>query len=132
MSIQSVNPATDEVLETFTSTTPEELERIVARAHAAFVEWRSVPFKARADRMREAARLLRKGMEHHAVTMTLEMGKPIVQAEAEVEKCAACCDFYAENAEAFLAEQPRKTEASRSYVRFDPLGPVVTLLFGIV
>ena len=91
MSIQSVNPATDEVLETFTSTTPEELERIVARAHAAFVEWRSVPFKARADRMREAARLLRKGMEHHAVTMTLEMGKPIVQAEAEVEKCAACC-----------------------------------------
>ena len=128
MSIQSVNPATDEVLETFTSTTPEELERIVARAHAAFVEWRSVPFKARADRMREAARLLRKGMEHHAVTMTLEMGKPIVQAEAEVEKCAACCDFYAENAEAFLAEQPRKTEASRSYVRFDPLGPVLAVM----
>jgi succinate-semialdehyde dehydrogenase/glutarate-semialdehyde dehydrogenase len=128
MSIQSVNPATDEVLETFTSTTPEELERIVARAHAAFVEWRSVPFKARADRMREAARLLRKGMEHHAVTMTLEMGKPIVQAEAEVEKCAACCDFYAENAEAFLAEQPRKTDASRSYVRFDPLGPVLAVM----
>ena len=62
MSIQSVNPATGEVLETFTPTSSEQLERIVTRAHAAFVEWRAVPFAARAERMREAARLLRKDM----------------------------------------------------------------------
>jgi succinate-semialdehyde dehydrogenase/glutarate-semialdehyde dehydrogenase len=60
--------------------------------------------------------------------MTLEMGKPIVQAEAEVDKCAACCDYYADHAEAFLAEQPSKTDASKSYVRFDPLGPVLAVM----
>jgi succinate-semialdehyde dehydrogenase/glutarate-semialdehyde dehydrogenase len=128
MSIQSVNPATGEVLETFTPSSPEQLERIVARAHAAFLAWRTVPFAARAEHMREAARLLRKDMASHALAMTLEMGKPIVQAEAEVEKCALTCDFYAEHAEAFLAEQPRETDASKSYVRFDPLGVVLAVM----
>jgi len=128
MSIQSVNPATGEVLETFTPTSPDELERMVARAHAAFLGWRTVPFAARAERMREAARLLRKDMASHALAMTLEMGKPIIQAEAEVEKCALTCDFYAEHAEAFLAEQPRETDASKSYVRFDPLGVVLAVM----
>jgi succinate-semialdehyde dehydrogenase / glutarate-semialdehyde dehydrogenase len=128
MSIQSVNPATGEVLETFTPASPEQLERIVARAHAAFLAWRTVPFATRSERMREAARLLRKDMASHALAMTLEMGKPIVQAEAEVEKCALTCDFYAEHAEAFLAEQPRETDASKSYVRFDPLGVVLAVM----
>jgi succinate-semialdehyde dehydrogenase / glutarate-semialdehyde dehydrogenase len=128
MSIQSVNPATGETLETFTPASPQDLERIVTRAHAAFLEWRAVPFEARAVRMRDAARLLRKDMADHAVTMTLEMGKPIVQAEAEVEKCASCCEYYAEHAESFLAEQPRKTDASTSYVRFDPLGVVLAVM----
>jgi succinate-semialdehyde dehydrogenase/glutarate-semialdehyde dehydrogenase len=128
MSIQSVNPATGEILETFTASSPEELERVVTRAQAAFVDWRTVPFAARALRMREAARQLRKGKDELARTMTLEMGKPIVQAEAEVDKCAACCDYYAEHAHAFLAEQPRDTDASKSYVRFDPLGPVLAVM----
>jgi succinate-semialdehyde dehydrogenase/glutarate-semialdehyde dehydrogenase len=128
MSIQSVNPATGEVLQTFRATSPAELERIMARAHAAFVEWRSVPFATRAERMRDAARLLRKDKAEHARTMTLEMGKPIVQAEAEVDKCALGCDYYADHAEGFLAEQPRETDASRSYVRFDPLGPVLAVM----
>ena len=128
MSIQSVNPATGEVLETFTPTSSEQLERVVTRAQAAFVEWRAVPFAVKAERMREAARLLRKDVAFHAVAMTLEMGKPIVQAEAEVEKCAGACDFYSEHAEAFLAEQPRKTDASTSYVRFDPLGVVLAVM----
>src|SRR6266498_2042338 len=128
MSIQSVNPATGEVLETFVPTAPEALEAMVARAHATFLEWRSVPFKVRSNCMREVARLLRKDINAHALAMTLEMGKPIVQAEAEVEKCAGCCEFYAENAEAFLAEQPRQTDASKSYVRFDPLGLVLAVM----
>ena len=128
MSIQSLNPATGEVLETFTPTSPEQLERMVARAHATFLGWRTVPFAARAERMREAARLLRKDMASHALAMTLEMGKPIIQAEAEMEKCALTCDFYAEHAEAFLAEQPRETDASKSYVRFDPLGVVLAVM----
>ena len=78
--------------------------------------------------MREVARLLRTDVAQHALNMTLEMGKPIVQAEAEVEKCALCCDYYADHAESFLAAQPRATDASKSYVRFDPLGPVLAVM----
>ena len=128
MSIQSVNPATGEVLETFTETSPAEIERILAAAHAAFLEWRAVPFAARSERMREAARVLRAAKAEHARTMALEMGKPIVQAEAEVDKCAWACEYYAEHAGDFLAEQPRETDASKSYVRFDPLGPVLAVM----
>src|SRR5712691_977316 len=128
MSVQSFNPATGEVLETFTATSPVEIERILAAAHAAFLEWRTVPFAARSERMREAARVLRTAKAEHARTMTIEMGKPIVQAEAEVEKCASCCDYYADHAESFLAAEPRTTDASKSYVRFDPLGPVLAVM----
>src|SRR6266540_1427396 len=128
MSIQSVNPATGAMLQTFSATSPAEVDRIMTRAHAAFVEWRGVPFATRAERMRAAARLLRKDKAEHARTMTLEMGKPIVQAEAEVDKCALGCDYYADHAEAFLAEQPRETDASKSYVRFDPLGPILAVM----
>ena len=128
MSVQSFNPATGEVLETFTATSPVEIERILAAAHAAFLEWRAVPFAARSERMREAARVLRAAKAEHARTMALEMGKPIVQAEAEVDKCAWACEYYAEHAGDFLAEQPRETDASKSYVRFDPLGPVLAVM----
>jgi succinate-semialdehyde dehydrogenase/glutarate-semialdehyde dehydrogenase len=128
MSIQSVNPATGEILATFTETSDGELERVLANSHAAFLGWRTVPFAARAGRMRAAARVLLARKTEYARTMTLEMGKPIVQGEAEVEKCASACEYYAEHAEAYLAEQPRATDASKSYVRFDPLGPVLAVM----
>jgi len=128
MTIESINPATGEVLETFDETSGRELERILAAAHAAFLEWRTVPFATRAQKMRAAAGALRAHSETYARTMTLEMGKPIVQAEAEVDKCASTCEYYADHAEAFLAEQPRETDASRSFVRFDPLGPVLAVM----
>jgi len=128
MSIQSVNPATGDVLETLATTSPSQIEQALAAAHAAFREWRARPFADRADRMRQAAHGLRSRKPEYAATMTREMGKPIVQAEAEVEKCAATCDYFAEHAERFLAEQPRETDASRSYVRFDPLGVVLGVM----
>src|SRR5213594_2994776 len=128
MSIQSVNPATGEVVETYEETSPKEIERILAGAQAAFAEWRNTPFTARARSMRNAAEMLKKRRTDFARLMTLEMGKPIVQAEAEVDKCAWTCEFFAEHAEGFLAEQPRETDASRSYVRFDPLGPVLAVM----
>jgi len=128
MSIQSINPATGEILESFKETSGQELDRILTGAHAAFLQWREVPFARRAQRMREAAQTLRTRRAEYARTMTLEMGKPIVQGEAEVDKCAWVCEYYADHAEAFLAEQPRETEASRSYVRFDPLGPVLAVM----
>src|SRR5438034_2152564 len=128
MYIQSINPATGEVLESFQEMTTSEVDRILEAAYAAFHEWRSRPFADRAKKMREAARVLWAAREKYARTMALEMGKPIVQGEAEVEKCASVCDYYAERAEAFLADQPRETDASRSYVRFEPLGPVLAIM----
>jgi succinate-semialdehyde dehydrogenase/glutarate-semialdehyde dehydrogenase len=128
MSIQSINPATGEVIETLEETSRAQIEEALARAHAAFLEWRTRPFGERARLMRAAAKELRASKAEYAMTMTREMGKPIVQAEAEVEKCAGTCDYYAEHAEAFLAEQPRETDAARSYVRFDPLGVVLAVM----
>ncbi|HKC08240.1 MAG TPA: NAD-dependent succinate-semialdehyde dehydrogenase [Methylomirabilota bacterium] len=128
MSIQSVNPATGETIETMEETSKAQIEQALARAHAAFLEWRTRPFADRSRLMRAAAAELRKNKDEYAMTMTREMGKPITQAHAEVEKCAGTCDYYAEHAEAFLAEQPRETEASRSYVRFDPLGVVLAVM----
>ena len=128
MPLQSVNPVTGEVLETFAETTPGELEQILEGALGAFHDWSARPMAERAGPMRAAARILRERNTGYARTMALEMGKPIVQGEAEVEKCAWGCEFYAERAEGFLAEQVRATDAARSYIRFDPLGPVLAVM----
>src|SRR5258705_3831156 len=128
MSIQSINPATGELLENFPETTSAVIERILESAYVTFEQWRRRPFPERGKRMRQAAQVLRNGKEKYARTMALEMGKPIVQGEAEVEKCAWCCDYYAENAATFLTEQPRETDAARSYIRFDPIGPVLAIM----
>src|SRR5437899_8092268 len=88
----------------------------------------SSALRSSAATARNAAEMLKKRRTDFARLMTLEMGKPIVQAEAEVDKCAWTCEFFAEHAEGFLAEQPRETDASRSYVRFDPLGPVLAVM----
>jgi succinate-semialdehyde dehydrogenase/glutarate-semialdehyde dehydrogenase len=82
----------------------------------------------RADRLRAAARILRAGKDGYARTMALEMGKPLAQGVAEAEKCATACDYYAEHAEDFLADEPRESDATRSYVRFEALGPVLAIM----
>jgi succinate-semialdehyde dehydrogenase/glutarate-semialdehyde dehydrogenase len=128
MSIQSINPWNGETLETFEETSGPDLEQILTAASAAFHDWREVPFAGRASRMRKAADILRARKREYARTMAVEMGKPIVQGEAEIEKCAGTCEYYAQHAEVFLAEQARQTDASRSYVRFDPLGIILAVM----
>ena len=128
MAIESVNPATGDVVERFEPMSPATLERLIEDVHGAFLEWRGRSFQDRAVPMRAAARLLRERREKYAHTMAVEMGKPIRQGEAEADKCAWVCEYYAEQAEAFLAGQPRETDASRSYVRFDPLGVVLAIM----
>ena len=128
MSATSINPATGEGLETFEETAAAELERILEGAVAAYHRWRHCSVAERAKPMREAARILRERKGEYARTMALEMGKPLKQGEAEAEKCAWACEYYAEHAQTFLAEQLRDTDASRSYVRFDPLGPVLAIM----
>jgi acyl-CoA reductase-like NAD-dependent aldehyde dehydrogenase len=109
MTIESINPATEEVL-------------------AAFSRWRRTPFGERSDLLRRTASGLRQEKERLAGLITAEMGKPIVEAEAEIEKCAWNCDFYAENGEAFLGRRPVETNAKESYVAFEPLGPILAIM----
>src|SRR2546422_10373468 len=128
MALSSINPASGEVLESFEETTPAALERVLGHAWQAFLGWRTRPVAERAARLREAARVLGAKKVEYARLMALEMGKPVAQGEAEVEKCAWGCEYYAEHAARFLAPEPRETDAARSYVRFDALGPVLAVM----
>lgn len=128
MSIASVNPATNETLETFQPHSAAEVERRVALSARVFELWKRTPFAERAARMNAAADILEKDKADLGRTMTLEMGKPIGAAVAEAEKCAWVCRYYAENAERFLADEPSQTDASRSFVRYQPLGPVLAVM----
>ncbi|HEY1435364.1 MAG TPA: NAD-dependent succinate-semialdehyde dehydrogenase [Thermoanaerobaculia bacterium] len=128
MPIASVNPATGETLRTFEPHAAAEVERRIALAAALFPSWRTTPFADRAGRLRRAAELLEARKAEWGRIMTLEMGKPIGAAVAEAEKCASVCRYYAENGERFLADEPVQTDASRSFVRYDPLGLVLAVM----
>src|SRR2546428_2487025 len=128
MALSSINPSSGEVLESFEEATSAALERVLAHAWQAFLGWRECTFAERAARLREVARVLDAKKVECARLMALEMGKPVAQGEAEVEKCAWGCEYYAEHAARFLAPEPRETDAARSYVRFDPLGPVLAVM----
>jgi acyl-CoA reductase-like NAD-dependent aldehyde dehydrogenase len=126
--IESINPATEEVIATFEQFTPAQVEQALAEADAAFRRWREQSFAERASAMRRAAELLRQRKERYAGLITAEMGKPITQAEAEVEKCAWVCEYFADHAERFLARRPAQTNARLSYVAFEPLGVVLAVM----
>src|SRR6266853_6907347 len=128
MALSSINPSSGEVLESFEEAAPAALERVLAHAWQAFLGWRECTFAERAARLREVARVLGAKKVEYARLMALEMGKPVAQGEAEVEKCAWGCEYYAEHAARFLAPEPRETDAARSYVRYDPLGPVLAVM----
>jgi succinate-semialdehyde dehydrogenase / glutarate-semialdehyde dehydrogenase len=126
--IESINPATEEVIATFEQFTPAQVEQALAEADAAFRQWRRQSFAERSSAMRRAAELLRQRKERYAGLITAEMGKPITQAEAEVEKCAWVCEYFADHAERFLARRPAQTNARLSYVAFEPLGVVLAVM----
>jgi len=128
VTFQSVNPATGQVIETFAETSPDALDRILERADAAARAWSRVAVRERAERLRVAARILRERKDAYGRTMALEMGKPLAQGVGEAEKCAWACEYYADQGEGFLAPQPRSTDASKSYVRFDALGSVFAIM----
>lgn len=125
----SINPATDETIETFAVHTPADVQRFIDGARRCFVHWKSLPLMRRTDLLRSAAKVLRDGKQKYARIMTIEMGKPISEALAEVDKCALLCDYYAENAERFLQTEIRPSAPFRhSSVRFDPLGIVLAVM----
>ena len=128
MTIRSVNPATGATLATFEEHDAAAIEAAVARADARFRSWRGTPFAGRALLLAKAGEILEAEKARFGETMTLEMGKPISSAIAEVEKCAWVCRYYAEHAERFLAPEHVATDAGESYVRYDPLGCVLAVM----
>jgi succinate-semialdehyde dehydrogenase / glutarate-semialdehyde dehydrogenase len=128
MPISSINPATGEVLQNFDSLDQHELDAKLARAAETFREHRATSFADRTRKMVRAAEILEEEKQSFARTMTLEMGKPINAAVQEAEKCALVCRYYAENAEKHLADEAVETNASRSFVRYQPLGVVLAVM----
>jgi len=128
MAITSVNPATGEILKIFQELSAEELAAKLDLAAAAFAAHRNTSFAYRAERMLKAAEILEREKESFGRLMSLEMGKPIQSAIDEAVKSAWACRYYAENAERFLADEVVETSASCSYIRYQPLGPVLAIM----
>jgi succinate-semialdehyde dehydrogenase/glutarate-semialdehyde dehydrogenase len=128
MALRSQNPATGEVIAEYPEATPAELAMILAEASCAFAGWKRTGFAERSSKMRAAADLLDERKEPLAVLMAREMGKPLAQGRGEAEKCAWVCRHYADHAEELLADREAKTDASRSFVAFEPLGPVLAVM----
>lgn len=128
MSLTTVNPATGETIQTYEVMSAGEVQTIIEQAAAAQRAWSETSFAERSERLRALAAILREDRDRLATIITTEMGKPITQARAEVEKCALGCDYYAEHAETFLAPEVIETDASRSYVAYRPLGVVLAIM----
>ncbi len=128
MAIASIDPSTGQVLQTFPPLTDEELAAKLDRAAKAYAAYRLTSFEQRAAWMQGAAEVLEARKQEYARTMVREMGKTLASAIAEVEKCALVCRFYAERAAAFLADEVIPTDASRSYIAYQPLGAILAVM----
>lgn len=126
--LRSVNPTDGSLVREYAEATPEEVASALAAAARAFEAWRRTTFAERASALRRAGGILREGREGLARLMALEMGKPVAQGRAEADKCAWVCEHYAEHAERLLAPEAAPTDASKSYVAFEPLGPVLAVM----
>jgi acyl-CoA reductase-like NAD-dependent aldehyde dehydrogenase len=126
--IHSVNPATEQIIASYELADKNRVEQVLDLGHRTFGRWKKEPLVNRRRLMREAARLLRVRKSELALMITLEMGKPLAQSEAEIEKCAWNCDVYAESAADLLADQPAPSGAAQSYVQFLPLGMILAVM----
>ncbi len=127
-SIETRNPATNEVIATYEPHGEADVRARLDAAVAAQRRWRTTSFAERGEKLRAAARYLREHKDELAILATREMGKPIAESEAEVEKCAVSCDWFAANAERLLANEPHPSNATRSYVAFRPLGVLLAIM----
>jgi succinate-semialdehyde dehydrogenase / glutarate-semialdehyde dehydrogenase len=128
MAIATVNPATGQLIKSFEPLSDSQIEVKLQRAVDTFSEYRKVPFAERARMMLKAGAILESEKENYGRIMTTEMGKTFRSAVDEAVKCAWVCRYYAENAERFLADEVVETSASRSYIRYQPLGAVLAVM----
>ncbi len=128
MPIQSINPLTNEVIREFEEYSDARIEEVLQKADATYYQWRKTSFREREKLMHAAAEVLRKNKNRYAQTMTDEMGKVKKEAIAEVEKCALCCDYYADHAARFLADEPLEIDQGEAYIAYDPIGTVLAVM----
>ncbi|WP_421764031.1 NAD-dependent succinate-semialdehyde dehydrogenase [Ekhidna sp.] len=128
MEFTSINPYNGEQVGKYTSHTKEQTQTMLEKVQKAFESWRHVPIAERARLMSKAGQVLRDNVEEYAKMITLEMGKPISESRAEVNKCAWVCDYYAENTADFLADEIIKTDAQKSFVKHEPIGCVLAIM----
>jgi len=128
MAIASINPATGEKLKEFSPLDDMEIEKRLVRAEKAFKKYRRTTFTQRSELLHAVTELLFQEKKRFAEIITLEMGKLFRDSVAEIEKCARGCRFYAENGERFLEDEAAQTDAAESYVRYQPLGPILSIM----
>src|SRR5690606_10412110 len=123
--IKSVNPFDNTVVKNYKEMHHNEVDSIIRESSEAFSEWKRIPILQRSALMKNAGAVLKANIKEYSDLMTLEMGKPIKQSKAEIEKCAWVCEYFAENSEKFLNDELVKTDASKSYVSYQPLGVIL-------
>lgn len=128
MPIKTINPSTGEVLKEYEEMSEKEVDRIIDDVYDAYEHWRTESFTERGKKLRRVAELLRDDKTKYAKLMAKEMGKPITAGEAEVEKCAWVCDYYADNGEELLKPRIIKTEWEKSYVTYQPTGVIFAIM----
>lgn len=128
MNFTTINPFDGKEIARYTEHSETEIESILQKSGTAFYSWRNTPIRDRAKLLIDASQVLRTNLEKYARTITLEMGKPISESRAEVKKCAWVCEYYAENAEKFLADEFIETDAQKSFVRHEPIGSVLAIM----
>ncbi len=128
MPIQSINPSTNKIEKTFEEYSLESVFSIIEYVDNAYKIWQQTSFDERRLLMKRAAEVLKSNKAEYAKIAVLEMGKPITQAISEIEKCAWVCEYFAENAEEFLKKEFIQTDASESYIQFDPLGIIFAIM----
>ncbi|HEY7571760.1 MAG TPA: NAD-dependent succinate-semialdehyde dehydrogenase [Nitrososphaeraceae archaeon] len=126
--ISTINPATEEVVGTFDVMDGAQISQIVKKSRTAFESWRKKEITERCDYIRNLVKVLRKNNDSYSSLVTQEMGKPIRQSVAEIEKCEWLCDYYAEHAESFLRDEIIPTEFRKSFVSFEPLGVIAGIM----
>lgn len=128
MEFTSTNPYNGKLIAKHSAHSSDEIKSALEKSHVAFQSWRKVAIPERAKLMRRAGEILRENVEAYAEMITLEMGKPISESRGEVNKCALACDYYAEHTESFLADEIISTDASKSFVKHEPIGAVLAIM----
>lgn len=128
MKFESINPYNGKKIKEYTSLSSEELNTKLETSSEAFEEWSKTSLAYRCNLIKKAGLVLRENTEEYVQTITSEMGKPISESRSEIEKCAWVCDYYAEHAPSFLADEQIPTDATKSFVRHDPIGTVFAIM----